>query len=66
MQQPSLNDRFVKVSAYLTDETFGYDHWRAAQFSAPKRDKPAVLVLCADEAEQAACLAFLKARAESA
>ena len=63
MKPPGLDDRFVPVSAYLTDEEFGYEHWRAAQFSAPKKDRPAVLVICADEAEQAESLAFLKDRA---
>ncbi len=38
MQAPALTDRLVKVFAYLTDETYGYEHWRAAQFSAPDVD----------------------------
>ena len=45
MKPPSLDDKIVAVKAYLTDETFGYDHWRAAQFSRPKFDKHAALVL---------------------
>jgi hypothetical protein len=45
MKVPSLDDRAVKVSAYLTDETFGYEHWRAAQFSSPGRDRFGVLML---------------------
>ena len=45
MKQPSLTDKAVRVTAYLTDETFGYEHWRAAQFSAPKLDKYGVLLL---------------------
>jgi hypothetical protein len=49
MKTPSLNDCAVKVSAYLTDETFGYDHWRAAQFSSPGRDRFGVLVLFENE-----------------
>lgn len=47
MIPPSPKDTVVKVTAYLTDETFGYEHWRAAQFSAPdaKVKRPGVLVL---------------------
>lgn len=52
MKVPSLNDRAVKVSAYLTDADFGYDHWRAAQFSAPSRDRFGVLLLFANEQER--------------
>jgi hypothetical protein len=44
MKPPSVQDKAVRVKAYLTDEAFGYDHWRAAQFSAPKFDRHAVLV----------------------
>lgn len=54
MKVPSNADTVVKVRAYLTDESFGYTHWRAAQFSAPN-DSPtryAVLVLCDTEAER--------------
>jgi hypothetical protein len=51
MNTPSLSDRVVKVTAYLTDEVFGYDHWRAAQFSSPK-GKPAVLLIYDTEAER--------------
>lgn len=50
--QPNLADRVVKVRAYLTDETLGYEHWRAAQFSAPKHDKFGVLLLFDSEAER--------------
>ena len=66
MKMPSTADRFVKVAAYLTDEVFGYEHWRAAQFCAPDATgrRPAVLILCRDEAEQQEALAFLKDRAE--
>jgi hypothetical protein len=53
---PSLADRVVKVSAYLTDETFGYDHWRAAQFSTPGRDRYGALVLFETEEERDAFL----------
>lgn len=54
MKQPSLADRVVKVRAYLTDQEFGYEHWRAAQFSAPIVAKPAVLVIWETEGEQEA------------
>lgn len=52
MKQPSKSDRIIKVRAYLTDETFGYEHWRAAQFSAPKHDKFGVLILFDTEVER--------------
>lgn len=42
---PSRQDRRVKVRAYLTDEEFGYDHWRAAQFCAPDEAYPALLLI---------------------
>jgi hypothetical protein len=38
MKTPSTSDYIVKVRAYLTDETFGYTHWRAAQFCAPEAE----------------------------
>jgi hypothetical protein len=60
VKPPSLTDRVVTVTAYLTDETFGYEHWRAAQFSAPKADKPAALVLFDTEAERDAFVAAHK------
>lgn len=50
MKAPSRTDRVVKVSAYLTDESFGYEHWRAAQFSAPTRDSFGLLLLFDHEA----------------
>ena len=53
MKAPSLEDRIVECVAYLTDESFGYDHWRAAQFSAPQKDKLAVLLLFDTEEERA-------------
>ena len=58
MKAPSLDDKVVPVTAYLTDEVFGYDHWRAAQFASgqnPISDhvRPAVLVLCTDATERA-------------
>lgn len=46
MNVPKLSDRLVRVLAGLTDETFGYAHWRAAQFSSPWREREAVLVIC--------------------
>ena len=55
--QPNESDRVVKVRAYLTDETFGYEHWRAAQFSAPDNACPAVLIVCLSPEEQARLLA---------
>jgi hypothetical protein len=55
MKAPSETDTLVKVTAYLTDEEFGYEHWRAAQFSAPDdvriRRRAAILVIC-DDADQ--------------
>jgi hypothetical protein len=56
MNPPSKTDRVVKVRAFLTDEVFGHDHWRAAQFSAPIDAAPAVLLICRDAAEQASLL----------
>ena len=57
MRQPSTQDRVVKVRAYITDETFGYEHWRAAQFCAPQEGRPAALVLFNSEAERDAFMA---------
>lgn len=48
MKAPSLTDIMVKVSAYLTDETFGYDHWRATQFCAPDVPRRPALLLVFD------------------
>ena len=45
MKPPGLDDTAVRVTAWLTDDTFGYDHWRAAQFSAPQCARHGVLVL---------------------
>ena len=61
MKAPSEDDRFVAVSAYLSDEHFGYDNWHCAQFGVKAR--PAVLILCADKQEQRDALDFLEARA---
>ena len=52
MKAPSLTDRVVKVRAHLTDETFGYEHWRAMQFSSPEISRPAVLVMFDTELER--------------
>lgn len=52
MNAPSIEDRFVRVTAYLTDEFFGYEHWRAAQFSAPKSEKFGVLILFDDKTKR--------------
>lgn len=49
---PNLGDKIVQVRAYLTDESFGYEHWRAAQFSAPKHDKYGLLLLFNLESER--------------
>ena len=57
MKAPSLSDRRVKVRAFLTDEGFGYDHWQARQVMAPADARPAVLIICEDEAEQRRLLA---------
>lgn len=62
MKAPSQADHFVAVQAYLSDEDFGYDNWHARQF-ASKGNRPAVLILCRDKAEQQAALEFLRDRA---
>jgi hypothetical protein len=66
MRTPSLSDRAVKVRAYLTDETFGYTHWRAAQFSAPPtHNKPGLLLLFDTDGERdAAFWSFSQTRGE--
>jgi hypothetical protein len=55
---PSLADLHVKVTAYMTDEVFGYDHWRAAQFSAPvvPSNRPALLLIFDTEEERDAAM----------
>ncbi len=62
MKPPSLADRFVRVTAYLSDEIFGYDHWRAAQFSSPKvaESRPAILQIFETDAERDAALLKLR------
>lgn len=58
MKPPSHDDQLVDVTAYMTDEHFGYDHWRATQFRAgmsqPVSDiqAPALLVVCKDDRER--------------
>jgi hypothetical protein len=62
MNVPNLKDRFVKVRAYLTDEGFGYTHWRAAQFSPPTLPdtRYAVLVICESKSDRDAVFQRLK------
>jgi hypothetical protein len=66
VKPPSIDDRFVRVTAYMTDEEFGYEYWAARQFAS--RDvvtrRPAVLIVCADRAEQEAALTYLRERAQ--
>ncbi len=62
MKQPSPNDRVVKVCAFLTDESFGYEHWQAKQFLSPDDARPAVLVICETESERDALMAGLLTR----
>ena len=52
MIQPTLDDQIVPVWAGLTDEDFGYDHWRAAQYASPWKDRPGVLLLFENEAQR--------------
>ena len=59
MKVPSSDDRFVKVRAYLTDQEFGYEHWRATQFLAPDGARPAVLIVCRDETDRSTVLKAL-------
>ena len=60
MKAPSLADTLVKVRAYLTDEVFGYEHWRAGQFATPATSRPAILVIYDSEAERDAALTLLR------
>lgn len=59
MKAPTPDDKVAKVRAFMTDEGFGYDHWRATQFTAPSDSRPAVLIICDTEGEQAAWLEAL-------
>ena len=56
MKVPSVKDRLVSVRAVLTDEVFGYEHWCAAQFSAPTStvgvERLGLLIICKDAAER--------------
>src|SRR6266446_4354219 len=54
MKAPAMTDTLVKVTAYLADDDFGYDNWHARQFAAARDrlTRPALLVLCADEADR--------------
>ena len=65
MKPPSATDRVVKVRAYLTDEAFGYEYWRASQFCSPEDAQPAVLVICATKEEQERLLRILIGPAEA-
>ena len=65
MKVPSLSDRVVKVTGYLTDQSFGYEHWRAAQFSSPKKDRAGALILFEDEAQRDRFLVEMKHRFEA-
>ncbi len=38
--------QFLKVAAWRTDEEFGYDRWKADQYSLGKGTHDGVLVLC--------------------
>lgn len=59
MKAPTLTDKLVKVRAYLTDETFGYEHWRASQFSTPPDSRPAILVIYDSDSERDDALKLL-------
>jgi hypothetical protein len=53
MKAPSFDDVMVRVTGYLTDETFGYEHWRATQFCAPDVPRrPALLLVFDTEADR--------------
>ncbi len=67
MKPPSEHDRAVRVRAYLTDETFGYEHWRAAQFCAPNvpSARYALLRIFDSEAEREAAMAALPSDTET-
>ncbi len=56
MNPPSLRDTVVPVRAYLTDEEFGAEHWRAAQFCAPEHAPWAILVIYDSRAARDAAL----------
>jgi uncharacterized Zn-finger protein len=52
MKVPSELDTVVRVGAFVTDQGFGYDHWQARQFMAPKDARPSLLVICETEADR--------------
>ena len=53
MKVPNLADKGpIKAMAWITDEEFGYDHWRAAQFSCGRGVKFAAIVIFDTEAER--------------
>jgi hypothetical protein len=60
---PSERDQHVAVRAYLTDETFGYTHWRAAQFSAPDAEVKRWAILTLFDSREARDAAVAKLRA---
>jgi hypothetical protein len=59
---PSERDSRVAVRAYLTDETFGYTHWRAAQFSAPDAEVKRWAILTLFDSREARDAAVAKLR----
>jgi hypothetical protein len=59
---PSERDQHVAVRAYLTDETFGYTHWRAAQFSAPDAEVKRWAILTLFDSREARDAAVAKLR----
>ena len=54
MKAPDLSDTVVKATAYLSDADFGYENWHARQFASPRDcpTRPALLLICRDEAER--------------
>ena len=45
----------IKAMAWITDEEFGYDHWRAAEFSCGRSTKFAIITLFSSEKERDDC-----------
>jgi hypothetical protein len=67
MTPPSPDDRCLKVTATFTDQHFGYEHWRAAQFCADEGNPrlPAVLVIFdTEEAREGFYRIYNRARRE--
>lgn len=53
MKPPEKNDPGpVKAMAWITDAEFGYDHWRAAEFSCGRGTKFAIISLFDTEKER--------------